>query len=408
MRTEMLAVGALCLVLVPAAHGQGLYLSSRAAPEAAPPVTATDEEQDAAEKGGGVDIRWEDGKTRIDMDSAGLELSNRIQFGFVYEDPDDSVRLPGTSGPGEGKPSFKIRRAKTTLEGWFWKPELTFEVQLTWAGAEEGNSNARNIEDLYLNWDASKTEAFQIKFGQYKVPFGRQLLTTSIGLEFVDRSILAGEFTRGRDVGLQVWGRLADKKVDYYVGMFNGNNTGLNSNANTKFQYNARLMFQPFGNLRYSEGDFESTDKPLLAVAGQFESNDRTGTSLGIGGQAPTDFNDTILSGDVAFKYRGLFLFGEYFARNRAPREGQEFDSNGYNMQAGYFLKRNVLEVALRYAAYDPTALIDDNDVSEKGIALSYFIRGHRMKVQGDWRQIEDEGRSTKHREVRIQTYVQF
>ena len=35
--------------------------------------------------------------------------------------------------------------------------------------------------------------------------------------------------------------------------------------------------FQPFGDVKYSESDFESRGKPLLAVAGQFERNDLHG-----------------------------------------------------------------------------------------------------------------------------------
>lgn len=411
MRLDVLAAGVTCLSLASVASGEGLYLASVEAAEAAPPVATAPEaegDDDEGQEEGEFRVHWEDGKTRFTMPNAYLELSNRIQLGFLYEDPDDSVRLPGTSGPGVGKPSFTIRRAKTTMEGWFWKPELTYEVQLSWEGAEEGNSDIRSIEDLYLDWDASKTGAFRVKVGQYKVPFGRQLMTTSIGLQFSERSILAGEFTRGRDIGLMLHGRVADEKLDWFVGAFNGNNTVLNGNANTKLQYDARLVFQPWGDVEYKESDFESKDKPLLAVAAQFESNDRRGTSIGLGGQAPTDFNDTIFSGDLVLKYRGLFVFGEYYARNRAPEQGPDFASNGYNVQAGYFIVRDRFEVAARYASYDPTELIDDNDVNEKGVALNYYIRGRRFKLQGDWREVEDEGRGTKNGVVRVHVYVQF
>ena len=67
-------------------------------------------------------IAWSDGKTRITTDFAYLEISNRVQVRYTQEMPDDTITLPGTGGPGDTKGSFRIRRAKFKLEGWFWIP----------------------------------------------------------------------------------------------------------------------------------------------------------------------------------------------------------------------------------------------------------------------------------------------
>jgi len=137
--------------------------------------------------------------------------------------PDDRLQLPGTSSPGSSKGSFRIRRAKTELTGWVWRRELTYELQLSWAGAEPGTSTTSPLEDFILNWDASKNQRFQIAVGQFKVPLGRQEMTSSNRLEFADRDLLSGEFSRGRDVGVQLWGLLGKGKVEYRAGLFNGN-----------------------------------------------------------------------------------------------------------------------------------------------------------------------------------------
>jgi len=375
----------------------------------AEPAEADDQDQEQDEEKPKVKIYWEDGKTYFKMKDAELQFSNRFQFRFSYLDPDDAVRLPGTTERGQGKGSFRIRRAKTTFEGWFWKPELSYELQLNWAEPEAGASTDKPLEDLYINWDASKTEAFQIRFGQFKVPFGRQEMATSIGLQFADRSLLTFEFTRGRDRGVQLWGRLAEKKLTYYAGMFNGNPASRIDNDNTKFQYNARLDFQPWGSVGKSEGDFESTDHPLMAFGASFENNNLYGaTSAGIGGGSVSDLNTTILGGDVVFKYKGLSLFGEYFHRDRTPEEGDSFLSNGYNFQAGYFLIRDKLEIAFRYAGWDPTDQVTHNDRTEIGGVINYFLRKHRFKFQADFRELKDEARDHKTRELRVQTYVGF
>jgi phosphate-selective porin OprO/OprP len=361
------------------------------------------------EEDSGVEVFWKDGKTYFKMKNAGLELTHRFQFRFNMLDPDDDVLLPGTTERGQAKGSFRIRRAKTTFEGWFWKPELTYELQLSWAGPEAGASTDSPLEDLYINWDASGSEKLQVRFGQFKVPLGRQENTTSIGLQFADRSLLTFEYTRGRDVGVMLHGQLADGKLEYRTGVFNGNPASRITNDNTKFQYNARVTWQPWGDVGYSEGDFESKDKPLFALAGQLENNNLFGaTGGGLGGVGPSDLNTTILGGDAVFKFKGFSLFGEYFARSREPEAGETFDSNGYNVQAGFFLVRDRLELAFRYAGWDPTDLVPDNERTEIWGVVNYFLRGHRFKFQADFRQLEDQVRDHKTRELRVQAYVGF
>jgi hypothetical protein len=113
-------------------------------------------------------------------------------------------------------------------------------------------------------------------------------------------------------------------------------------------------------------------------------------------------------------------VWAEYLARDRKPQPsgsvepGQSpfptaaFNSNGWHGQAGYFLKRNVFEVALRYATYDPTDRTANNDRTEVGGALNYFINKHYLKLQADFRQLEDKAQKTKNKELRIQSQVMF
>ncbi|MCM2258493.1 MAG: OprO/OprP family phosphate-selective porin [Vicinamibacteria bacterium] len=340
-----------------------------------------------------------------ESEEGGLFLLNRVQGRFTHTMPDDSVRLSGME-TGESKGEFKIRRAKTEITGWVWKKELTFELQLSWAGPEPGASTQSALEDLVLNWDASKKGTFEIAFGQFKVPLGRQEMTSSGRLQFLDRDILTYEFTRGRDIGVQFGGRLAEGRLQYLAGIFNGNAASRAGNDNGKYQYNARLVFEPWGSVGYSEGDFESTDRPLLAIAGQFEHNDqlRAGSSL----SNVFEYKTVIWGADAVFKYRGFSAFAEVFARERQPLSGASFASDGWHAQAGYFLVRDRFEAAVRYATWDPTEVVDEDDQVEKGVALSYFFRKHGLKLQGDFRQLEDKQDETKTEELRLQLQVMF
>jgi len=395
-----LLVGLLGLARVTAADGT--QDQPRPEPSASPspsaPVTVEEGNPTSAVagRGGSGHVLWEG-------EGGSVALLNRVQFRWTDEMPDDRLQLPGTSSPGSSKGSFRIRRAKTELTGWLWRRELTYELQLSWAGPEPGASTTTPLEDFILNWDASKDKRIQIAVGQFKVPLGRQELTSSNRQEFADRDLLSGEFSRGRDIGVQLWGVLARGKVEYRAGIFNGNPASRLDNDNDKYQFNARLMFQPFGDARYSEGDFESHGgKPLLAVAGQYERNNQHGSTNA------DDLDTRILGLDAVFKYRGLFLFAEYFARHRRPETSSAFDSNGFHAQAGYFLVRDRLEVAGRWAGYDPSDLIADNDRKEVGGVVNYYLNRHNLKFQGDFRRIDDDARRSKTKELRLQTQVVF
>jgi phosphate-selective porin OprO/OprP len=357
-----------------------------------------------------VRISWDDGKTTLETERFVANLSHRMQLRWVLELPDADVVLPGAIQGGENKGSFRFARVRTKLDGWVYKKAIEYEIQLDWA------DSSSIVQDLNLNWDASGKRVVQVKFGQFKVPFGRQAITSAMSQQFVDRSIVAAEYQKGRDQGLQVWGEVAGSRLEYRAGVFNGAGrqrtlgTPAAGNDNTSYQYDGRVMVQPFGgDVRYSEGDFESTQRALLAVAVNVEENDaRVAVASGSTPPPIPAFRRLVLGGDLSFKYRGLSLMGEYFDRKQTPLDGASFKSNGYHVQAGYFLMRDRLEVAFRYAAWDPSELIVENDRKEVGGALSYFYRKHTLKVQADFRHLEDEATSTNNKELRLQAQLVF
>jgi phosphate-selective porin OprO and OprP len=318
------------------------------------------------------DVSWKDGKTTIKSKSAELAISNRVQIRFTQELPE----------VGDDVGSFRIRRAKTKFEGWAYTKELTYEVQLNWP------DTANPLEDVAVNYDFTKgKKLFMFKAGQYKVPFGRQELTSSGSQEFVDRSIVSNRFARGRDIGVQLWGNPLANKIDWRVGIFNGNGRTTSRNDNDKYQLNARLTFQPFGDVKYSETDFESTDRPLFAISGQYENNERPTAAAGT---APAFITEKeIVGADVVFKYKGLFLYGEWFdASNERSAGLSAFDDDGLVAQAGYLFNKKA-EVAFRWAQIDPNADRDNDEQEERGAVFGYYFNKHAHKIQADYRQLE-------------------
>jgi phosphate-selective porin OprO/OprP len=381
-------------------------------------------------------IEWRDGKTRITTDFAYLEISNRIQPRYTQEFPDDlSPILAGTGAAGDTKGSFRIRRAKLKLEGWFWiapevapspriLPKLSYELQLNWAalganvGAQPANAGAL-LEDANIAWDPQGLGKFRIVFGQYKVPFGRQQLTSSGNQQFVDRSLVADEYERGRDIGVSVQGAIWSNKIEYRAGVFNGNGLNRPSNDNDKFQYNARLMWQPNGNQvlgqrawvsgsLYSEADFESTTTALYAFGLSFESNNFHRTTTG------DDLKSTIGGVDGVYKFKGFSTTGEYFFRRRTPETAAKFDSNGGYLQAGMMLNRfRTWEGVVRYGEREVSDLVANDDITEIRGGINYYYRRHTLKLQMDFGRVETglgatNSNKRKDNELRIQAQFIF
>ena len=171
----------------------------------------------AEEKKPKMSVTWKDGKTTIETDIALLNISNRIQVRYTNSEILPAILPPGLD-LGDSQGSFRIRRAKTKFDGWFYTKDLTYELQLNWADVVNA------LEDANLQFDMTRgRKMFMIKGGQFKVPFGRQQLTSSGSQQFVDRALVSDLFARGRDIGVQLWGLPFNEKVDWRIGIFNGN-----------------------------------------------------------------------------------------------------------------------------------------------------------------------------------------
>ena len=367
-------------------------------------------------------IEWRDGKTRMTLGSNFyLEMSNRIQVRYTQELPDDAIQLPGTVAKGDSKGSFRIRRAKFKLEGTMFTPHLAFETQLNWP-ASTGSNIGAFLEDANISWDISKKGVFKVVFGQNKVPFGHQEMTSSGSQIFVDRAEVSNQYARGRDLGLSVIGVLGGNKLEYRAGVYNGNGLTRTLNDNAKFQYNARLMWQVTGGQAlkqrawisgpyYSEGDFESTDKPLFALGANFEKNDFHLATTTV------DLKDTAYGFDGTFKFKGVFLTAEYYLRERTPEAATpgaavtKFNSDGWFAQAAYnFGPGRKWALAGRIGDFDPSDLVSVNDRKEWRVGLSYFYSRHTLKVQADYGQLKTSAAAgdIKNSEFRIQTQFIF
>ncbi len=354
-------------------------------------------------------------------------LGNRVQFRYTFTSPD---------GPGKDEDStFRVRRFKTFFSGNAFYPWVKYKTQVNWVGFNEPDttSNEPDLEDAFV--DLAYFPALSLQGGQYKVPFDRQELTSSGAQQFVDRAITNGRFTFSRDQGVMLHGVLGDEKLEWFeynAGIFNGNGRNKSTNDNPDSMGALRLYWMPMGPFKYSESDTDFTPKPMVAVGSAYGYNpvtSRSNKTVSITTQIPdpsdpdsmididtgrtrttttkTDADIHRATFDVHFKWRGLAALTDYFYESRDDKTPQikttEFSASGaagptvsssgksagttpthgVNTQIGYFLIKKHLEVAGRYAMFNPGGT--NNRQWEARGAINYFFFAHNLKIQTDF-----------------------
>lgn len=343
---------------------------------------------------GGIYLKTKDGKFS-------LKIKNRIQFQGYYIDYE---------APEPSEKSFRIRRARLYFEGNGFFPWLKYKIQLTMEGAQVAT------RDFYLDF-AYRKEIYP-RFGQYKVPFSREYLTSSSSLQLVDRSIVNSEFSAGRDMGFSLYGNI-DKRFEYGIGIFNG--SGKNSkNLDDDFLFVGRALWTPTGEFKYAHSALEFPEKPVFAVGAAFtyfpgyeplkeKSSDRKHLASVVKNISVGENDVSQLTADFAFKYQGLSFEGDFHYRSINPEETgvNSVKSRGFRLQAGYLFNRKY-ELAVRYSSLDPNTDVSKDLKQETTAGFNYFISKHRLKFQVDYSYLTTETTVKTEKDHRLRAQFQF
>jgi phosphate-selective porin len=329
---------------------------------------------------------------KTEDDRFGLKIGSRLNFGYTY----------GFVDPVENLSSFDIQHAKFYMGGNAFGQVVQYYIQAA-AGnnsrtiglgpVSESQNQGFTLEDYYVRL---QYVGMDIKLGQYKVPFGRQWMIYSGNLDFVQRSAPTQAFMLGRDRGVTL-----NKYKDTWsmsLGIFNGagqiqaaNPFALQSGQNvsndatdTGMLYVSRLTYSPMGQIGYSEGDVEQTEKNRVEFGGSFAYDHNRDYDLDLDGT--TDDNDVSTmsaAGDLTWKTEGFSLQGEYFYRRHQPSLSQDFTAVGWYVQPAYFFVPRKAELGLRFSWLDPSNLVQNDTIMEASTVLNYYFSGdHRFKTQ--------------------------
>ncbi len=327
----------------------------------------------------------------------------RGQFRLTVDDPDGGLTST----------NFSVPRLRLKWDGFAFKPWFLYTVQLN-------VNDDLDLRDMYFT--VAYDDRIMPRVGQWKVPFGRDELTSSSALQFINRSIVNDEFGLGRDRGAALMGGFGPQgNFSYGAGVFNGDGRNGKS-VDSNLLYAGRIQLglggkeTTFGGLfRGANSSFPTASAykiiPNFAKSPTFVVAAAASTIPGLNCDRKSPDGDqcdrfdelglvqadmTTITGDINFKIPIFNVQGSYYGRWINPDEqgisqDTAFDQ-GFNVQAGAFLMPKTFEVAGRYSYidYDTSSGVLPPDVGitrdsswTLSPSLNYYIsHDNRWKVQ--------------------------
>ncbi len=327
----------------------------------------------------GFYLRTHDGKFS-------MKTNGRLQFRYSLEDFDRK----------DDDSSFRLRRARIK---WTGNAYRDFKYKIELALKSTGSKDKSKSVELIDWWaDYTRYSFAKIRMGQWKVPFNRQRVVSSENLQLIDRSVANNEFALNRQIGVQSFGKLFDKKLEYYFGFFNGNNRNESRNDNNEHMFLLRTSYNLLGGygkgIAEVESDIEYSETPLAHISGAiaFDSTEDVTMDLeGFGEVTANETDRTSIVGEYGFKYKGFSAIGEYYWRKTHGISGTNIIDQGVFAQTGYFLIPRKFEVTGRYSLVDFDDQLETDATRETTIGLNWFFAKHKSKLQFNAMRIDNE-----------------
>jgi phosphate-selective porin len=257
-----------------------------------------------------------------------------------------------------GTDGFMMRRARFTLKGELIK-NFNFKIQV-------GALRSPILLDAVV--EISAIPYAKLSFGQFKVPFSLDNLTSSSALDFVNRTrtvrtLCPGQdiASEGRDIGVTVSGKFSI--LEYTLGFFNG--SGINRvDMNDQKDIAGRLVFRPIESLAIGVSQYIGDQRP--AGSDTHVSRDRTGV-------------------DVFFSKGPAFIKGEYiFAKDDLTRRA------GWYVRGAYFFIPEKLQALINYDSYDRDLDLAANRIKIITVGLNWYFSG-KTKLQINYENQKDD-----------------
>jgi phosphate-selective porin OprO and OprP len=173
--------------------------------------------------------------------------------------------------------TFVLRRVRPIFEGTLFE-YFGFRLMPDFGGGQSV------IQDAHL--DVRPAKEIALRFGKFKPPFGLERLQSATNLLLIERGFPT-QLAPNRDIGVQLYGDIADGAASYAVGVFNGVPDGGSADADADEHKDlvARIFLHPLrptkiaalsdfgigiaGSAGKAEGTLATTSVPAFRSSGQ-------------------------------------------------------------------------------------------------------------------------------------------
>ncbi len=310
----------------------------------------------------------------------------RLQARWSAVEEDTGQPYFGERDDQAGGDGFAIRRARFYLLGQL-DPQVGYTVQYQAdAGAENPNLHVAQIE--WKGWDFANLVA-----GQLQTPFGYEIVLCDAGLCLTDRSAVSDFLPPDKDIGI----RLDNKRpvlggLNYQL--FLGNGSGkYKANPNDGYLWEARLMARPTPHLSVAANYSDNRNTDFSPYQSRFLK--KNGDPYGLlPAYTAASVDETSWGADFQYERHPMTVWGEYITTRIAPAAKPAIRSDGYYLDAGYFIpyrgRRDKVQLVAGYQEFDAnTSVTDKYDMTAWTFGVNYhiapklqhMIRAHYMWV---------------------------
>jgi hypothetical protein len=306
-------------------------------------------------------------------DNTGPHIDGYIRTSYRHSSDDYY-----TGGAGMSDQSgFQLDNVRVIIEGDV-SDNYGYKISFDFAGGYgpgHGDASANGTDTLRDAYATFKlAEGIKGKLGRYKEPLLNSALVSENHLLFIDRTAL-GNTCGLRDLGLMVSGNF--DMLGWYLSFQDGGDGQADEH-----RYTVRVT----ANLAGQTGN--------TLIEGAYGAGDNTVIAAGIAYQDDTFLDDgTIIAGEASLNMGPFFLGAEIvdFDKGTAGAFGRfnyvndVSDTTPWDVTASFKVTPD-WEIAARYEDTDDT----DNTTSY-GLAVDYYVHGHDLKWQAQWRKINTD-----------------
>lgn len=327
-----------------------------------------------------------------------IKIGGRLQLQYHFVDPDG----------GESSDSVFFRRLRPYIMGSIHKD---WDAKIQWDIGKADGENEVAIKEAWFKYKGYNN--LTIRVGNSQFPFSREDITSSKKQNLVERTFV-GDHSYGtpeRNAGVFVAGHNEDKMITYEVAATSAAidpdskkldfDTPINKNDdfNEGWLVGGRIDYHPWGNLKFSQGDFsDGALKGTISLAAFVWSNDDdnntyTDASGNATGSKPDVDSVTGFEISGAVRWKGLSVDAEYNIFDADTIDGDfdggiyedgNTDLSNFSIEGGYMVMPKKLEFALGYQSQDTDTYADA--WTRTSVGANYFWQKHDIKTQLTYR----------------------